>query len=420
MAKKTFDAKQLAKIKKELRKMEKAGDLTSQEARKGAELGVQAWTSAMRDGERQAIAEVSRVGGDRSFYRRRSTEHIEDRPEYGEGSYQVGFTPTDATESALMIMQSYRHIKHAKKLTHDAVVGFVNGAALRAVMEARGALGTEIGFVQKGTVRLPAHHRTKIRRVGKPSRNLRIGGNIDDLKDTGGLAEVFSARWRGDATQPEPGKIMVEFGPFGRTNMSTLWGIPFTDPDEHPVRFWATSPLMSSASGGMPDKRSKLTYAELAWTHELGYKFKITPGMVALMKSLALGKGSDGKGDPKFGEWAKILYFGWTKVERKQIPKGSSTAPVHRVPKRKTVHVAPRPWMGPAISSAVKIAKKEARGMASLVFHTWTQYAAGSSERRRGELVDRRIARGKAGVSRGELRFGVTGKLRSTAGMRER
>ena len=313
------------------------------------------------------------------------------------------FDYTDATGQVLDFMRAHEKPSRARRMVRDAAVPFLNTAAMLSILQTRAALGEDIG------AQLPS---LGVR--GKATTLLSKGLRVLPLKgptlsDTGAMARVFSARWRGGGIGPRFGRALLEFGPFGETDLTRPWGIPFTDPDEHPKRFWAGADAVSSNS------KSNLTYSQLAWAHELGYTFKVTAPMVGLFGRLA-GLVGDQGADPIYGDDAAKLYFGWTK------PVKQADGIVRRVPKQHLVTVAPRPWMQSGIRSAQITAKTMAPNMAASVFSRWTQFAAGAKVRARGAgaqglamFVGKEIGLPEGGLlGRGELRLGVSGAIGKT------
>lgn len=304
------------------------------------------------------------------------------------GGMDVVFFPDDFTALMMDAMRRSASVSAAKRLLRDNVAAFVEAAAMRAVMEARGALGADIGSeTQPGA---PGRRFSIVRTQVRPdtadvSRDLRTRRTLANLADTGRMAEVFSARWQGDVPSPLSGMMRMELGPFGPTALMARYGVPATDPASHPERFWARSAVMSRAAD------SKLTYAELAVAHEVGYSFKVTQGMTGIMAALAFKDG----GDPVFGPAARALYLAWTEPV-------SGAGRGRRTPKAGlVVNVPARPWMGPSLRSTVQEARRLAPEMARAVFGGWVQVA-------RGKVLGEKAGIGIRGAR--DIRFPVFGR----------
>lgn len=208
------------------------------------------------------------------------------------------------------------------------------------------------------------------------------------LNDTGRMALALSADFHADTSK----RFALRIGPLGRTPWSKQARFKTIDADERPdklptgatgsVGFLAEEAQRGAAAagrggevdaddeaaagGGAATQKSKLTYAEVAWMHELGWSFKVTEPMAKLFQALGGFNNAGGRmnqGHPVFGAGAALLYG----VMTVSLGEGMGRAPAIG----KVITVPARPFMQPAMEESANLVASRWPAISAQVFNDW-------------------------------------------------
>ena len=235
---------------------------------------------------------------------------------------------------------------------------------------------TQAGYLTVLDMRARVQGKPGITDTTRLSRELRLGnGAAPSLTDTGGLAQVLSFRWRSWA------KLQLDIGPVGGSDLSRRFGLGTIAAVEQPPGLSFTELAGGSGSGQEgPARQSKMSYAELAWLHELGYAFRPTDKMVAFFKKLAWESSSvggftlDERGRKRLN-WttpaARMLgLISETKRMTREV-NGNTVTSSYRVPKDIVITVPARPFMAPAMEFSMVFLRNLFPDLTRQVFGNW-------------------------------------------------
>ena len=195
--------------------------------------------------------------------RRAARAETERAAERAVASKQAALRPTKETQRVVAAMTRLASKAKAGQFIHALVQSFVERMGRLVVVRMRQNVREPVGGRSVG--------HAKLNPLSVLLRQTATTEQSSPLFDTGKLEKILSYRWR---SKP---KLQIEVGPLGPTPLAKRAGFDTIAATTHPM----------SLSG---KEKADVTYADLAWFHELGYVVKPTQRMVNFFQWLSMNE----------------------------------------------------------------------------------------------------------------------------------